>query len=50
VTDMSYMFEWAKRFNQDISRWNLNPDVGVRGMFKHTTSMEEENKCYPAPT
>ena len=33
VWDMEYMFQLSK-FNQDISMWNINPNVKVICIFK----------------
>ena len=33
VTDMSYMFNYASKFNDDISNWNVGQVQQMRSMF-----------------
>lgn len=42
VTDMSYMFCFAKNFNQDISNWNVSKVKNMRGMFQFATSFNQD--------
>ena len=35
VTDMSEMFDDAKSFNGDISKWDVSSVTNMRGLFSH---------------
>ncbi|MGN1281921.1 MAG: BspA family leucine-rich repeat surface protein [Succinivibrio sp.] len=41
VTDMSYMFCYAKNFNQDINSWNVSSVRNMRGMFQFASSFNQ---------
>ena len=40
MKDISYMFDWATHFNQNLEKWNLRSDV------KHTDVIKTEKKDY----
>lgn len=42
VTDMSYMFCYARNFNADISRWNVSKVKNMRGMFQFASSFNQD--------
>lgn len=42
VTDMSYMFCYARNFNADISRWNVSKVKTMRGMFQFASSFNQD--------
>lgn len=42
VTDMSYMFCYARNFNADISKWNVSKVKNMRGMFQFATSFNQD--------
>lgn len=42
VTDMSYMFCYAKNFNQNISCWNVSKVKNMRGMFQFASAFNQD--------
>ena len=42
VTDMSYMFCYARNFNADISGWNVSRVKNMRGMFQFASSFNQD--------
>ena len=42
VTDMSYMFCYARNFNADISGWNVSKVKNMRGMFQFASSFNQD--------
>lgn len=42
VTDMSYMFCYAKNFNQNISKWNVSKVKNMRGMFQFASAFNQD--------
>ncbi len=42
VTDMSYMFCYARNFNADISKWNVSKVKTMRGMFQFASSFNQD--------
>ncbi len=42
VTDMSYMFCYARNFNADISKWNVSEVKTMRGMFQFASSFNQD--------
>ena len=41
ITDMSYLFQHKKEFNDDISAWNVNNVTNMKGMFLCATSFNQ---------
>ena len=39
VTDMSYMFCYAKNFNEPLNSWNVSKVKNMRGMFQFASSL-----------
>jgi surface protein len=44
VTDMSYMFAGASKFNQDISGWNTTNVKNMSSMFESATAFNNNNR------
>jgi surface protein len=42
VTDMSYMFNGATAFNQDISNWNVSNVIDMSAMFNGATAFNQD--------
>ena len=42
VTDMSFMFCYARNFNEDISSWNVSNVTNMRGMFQFASSFNQD--------
>ena len=42
VNDMSFMFDEAKSFNQDISRWDISNVTDMRWMFFNNISFNQD--------
>ncbi len=41
VTDMSYMFCYAKNFNEPLNSWNVSKVKNMRGMFQFASSFNQ---------
>jgi surface protein len=46
VTDLSFMFERAASFNQDISNWNVSNVTTMEGMFKDTAEFNNGDASF----
>lgn len=42
VRDMSYMFCFARNFNEDLSAWNVSKVESMRGMFQFASSFNKD--------
>jgi len=46
VEDMSYMFAWCKKFNSDLSKWDVSNVEDMDDMFKECKKFKKIPKWY----